>query len=96
VPLVVYNDTTVLGLAHDAAQRFESGGWTVTRFENLPAGISDIISTCAYYDPSDPSAKPAAEALRQQYPSIQRTKPKFAGLGDGPVVVVLTPDYTST
>jgi hypothetical protein len=96
VPLVVYNDTTTQGLAHDAAQRFESGGWTVSRFANIPSGISDIISTCAYYDPSDPAAKSAAEALQQQFPTIKRTKPKFAGLGDGPVVVVLTPDYSAS
>jgi hypothetical protein len=82
-------------LAHDAAQRFESGGWTVSSFANLHAGITDVISTCAYYDPADPSAKSAAEALQQQYPTIQRTKPKFAGLGNGPVVVVLTPDYSA-
>jgi hypothetical protein len=95
VPLVVYNDTAIQGLAHDAAQRFEQGGWTVSQFDNLPSGISDIISTCAYYEPGDPSAKAAAEALAKQYPTIQRTKPKFGGLGDGPVVVVLTPDYTA-
>jgi hypothetical protein len=95
VPLVVYNDTTTQGLAHDAAQRFENGGWTVTRYENLPAGITDIISTCAYYDPADPTAKPAAEALRRQYPTIRRVKPKFPELLSGPVVVVLTPDYSA-
>jgi hypothetical protein len=95
VPLVVYNDTTIQGLAHDAAQRFESGGWTVSSYANIPSGITDVISTCAYYDPADPSAKSAAEALQQQYPTIRRTKPKFAGLGNGPVVVVLTPDYSA-
>lgn len=93
VPLVVLNNTTIHGLATQAARRFESGGWTVTRSGNL---TNDIISTCAYYDDSDPAAEAAAEALRRQYPTIKRVEPKFAQLPSGPVVVVLTPDYSPT
>jgi LytR cell envelope-related transcriptional attenuator len=92
VPLIVLNNTTIHGLAQSAAQRFEDGGWTVTRFDNYQ---NDIVSTCAYYDPSDPKAKPAAEALRAQYPTIKRVEPKFPELPSGPVVVVLTPDYST-
>jgi hypothetical protein len=91
VPLVVLNNTTISGLAGRAAQRFEAGGWTVTRYGNYQ---NDIASTCAYYDPDEAGAKAAAEALRRQYPTIKRTKPRFAELPDGPVVVVLTPDYS--
>ena len=91
VPLIVLNNTAVHGLAQQAAQRFEGGGWTVTRYGNL---TNDIISTCAYYDESDPAAKAAAEALQAQYPTIKRVEPKFAQLPSGPVVVVLTPDYS--
>ncbi|MDQ1747179.1 MAG: hypothetical protein QOD07_1442, partial [Frankiaceae bacterium] len=79
-------------LASHAAQRFENGGWKVTRTGNL---TNEIVSTCAYYDPSDPQAKPAAEALQAEYPAIKRVKPKFPELPDGPVVVVLTPDYAA-
>ena len=92
VPLVVLNNTTISGLAQQAAQRFEQGGWTVTRYDNYQ---NDILSTCAYYDPSVPGAKTAADALQAQYPTIKRVKPKFPGLPSGPVVVVLTPDYQS-
>jgi hypothetical protein len=56
---------------------------------------NDIISTCAYYDPDVSGAKAAAQALRTQFPVIQRVQPKFAELPSGPVVVVLTPDYLS-
>jgi LytR cell envelope-related transcriptional attenuator len=91
VPLIVLNNTTVQGLAAQAAQRFEAGGWTVRNFDNYS---NDIASTCAYYDPSDPEAKPAAEALQAQFPAIRRVKEKFSELPAGPVVVVLTPDYT--
>jgi hypothetical protein len=92
VPLVVLNNTTIKNLASEAAQRFENGGWKVTRSGNL---TNEIVSTCAYYDPSDPEAKPAAEALQAEYPAIKRVKPKFPELPDGPVVVVLTPDYAA-
>jgi cytoskeletal protein RodZ len=91
VPLVVLNNTTIHGLAQQAAQRFEAGGWTVTSYGNYQ---NDIVSTCAYYDPSDPRAKAAAEALQAQYPTIKRVKERFPQLPAGPVVVVLTPDYS--
>jgi hypothetical protein len=92
VPLIVLNNTTVSGLAKQAAQRFESGGWTVTHFDNYQ---NTIISTCAYYDPNDATARSAAEALQQQFPTIKRVEPKFPELPSGPVVVVLTVDYST-
>lgn len=92
LPLVVLNDTTVTGLAQQAQQTFQAGGWTVSSVGNL---TNDIISTCAYYDPTVTGAEAAATALRAQFPAIKRVQPKFAGLPAGPVVVVLTPDYTS-
>jgi hypothetical protein len=92
VPLVVLNNTTTTGLAKQAAQRFESGGWTVTRYDNYQ---NSILSTCAYYDPAQPGSKAAAEALQAQYPTIKRVEPKFAELPSGPIVVVLTPDYSA-
>ncbi|MCU1657483.1 MAG: glycoprotein, partial [Pseudonocardiales bacterium] len=92
LPLVVLNNTTVQGLAQQAKATFEAGGWTVTSLGNYQ---NDIISTCAYYDPSVTGALDAATALQAQFPAIKRVRPKFAGLPGGPVVVVLTPDYTS-
>ena len=93
IPLKVLNNSTVSGLAERAKHDFEQGGWTVTDYGNLQ---NDIISTCAYYDPSAPHAKAAARALQRQFPSIQRVEPKFPELPSGPIVVVLTGDYTST
>jgi hypothetical protein len=91
LPLVVLNNTTVTGLAATARGRFEAGGWTVTSIGNLRG---NILSTCAYYDPSQPSARAAALALQAQFPSIRRVAPKFAELPAGPIVVVLTADYS--
>ena len=98
VPLVVLNNSTIGGLAQQAAQRFEAGGWTVTRYGNY---TNNIESTCAYYDPSVPGAKAAATALQRQFPTIQRVRRKFAPtpgaqpLPSGPVVVVLTSGYSA-
>jgi hypothetical protein len=91
VPLIVLNNSSVVGLATQASQQFESGGWTVTSVDNLQ---NDILSSCAYYDPSVANAKAAAEALQRQFPEIKRVEPKFPELPSGPVVVVLTSDYS--
>ena len=91
VPLVVLNSTSIQGLAETAGQRFQSAGWTVTWTGNL---TNDILSTCAYYDPSDPASEAAAHELQQQFPEIKRVKERFAELPPGPIIVVLTSDYS--
>lgn len=91
-PLVVLNNTSQTGLAQQAASTFERGGWTVTSTGNIN---QSTISTCAYYDPSVDGAQAAAEALMQQFPAIKRTAVKYDALPAGPVVVVLTTDYTA-
>jgi len=63
----------------------------VTSTGNL---VNDIVSTCAYFDPADPGAEAAARALQAQFPTIKRVAPKFAQLPAGPIVVVLTRDYS--
>jgi hypothetical protein len=90
VPLVVENNTSTTGLAANAETRLEAGGWTVTSIGTM---TNDIVSTCAYYDPSVSGAKAAAKALRAQFPWIKRVEPRFPELAAGPVVVVLTWDY---
>jgi hypothetical protein len=91
VPIVVLNSTSKSGLAETAAGRFRAGGWTVTSTGNL---VNNIISTCAYYDPAVPNAQAAANALKTQFPTIKRVVAKFSGLPAGPIVVVLTSDYS--
>ena len=91
IPLVVLNDTLTQDLASTARTRFEAGGWTVTSVNNIN---NDILSTCAYYDPSDPANQQAALELQRQFPAIKRVKEKFPELPPGPIVVVLTSDYS--
>ena len=85
------NNTDKTGLAETAAASFRAGGWTVTSTGNL---VNNIISTCAYYDPSVANAQAAANALKAQFPAIKRVVAKFSGLPAGPIVVVLTTDYS--
>jgi hypothetical protein len=92
MPLVVLNDTTIAGLANQASQSFQSGGWTVKQIGNLQ---NSILSTCAYYDPAVPGAHASALLLQHQFPAIKRVKPRFPELPSAPIVVVLTPDYPS-
>jgi hypothetical protein len=40
-------------------------------------------------------AQASAQALRAQFPAIKRVEPKFGSLPAGPIVVVLTSDYSS-
>jgi hypothetical protein len=92
-PLIVLNDTQIANLAAEAAARFRSGGWTVTSTDE---GYSnDILSTVAYYDPAVSGAHQAALALQRQYPTIKRVVARFPELPQGPIVVVLTSDYSS-
>ena len=96
-PLIVLNDTSTPGLAKQAAQLFEGGGWNVLSYDEHYHNV--IVSTCAYYDPNTKGAKHAAHTLQKQFPAIQRIAPRFAPapggdpLPTGPVVVVLTSDW---
>ena len=91
VPVVVVNNTDTNGLADTAVSRLKAGGWTATNGGNFSG---DILSTAAYYDPDVAGAQAAAEALQIQFPAIKRVKEKFDGLPAGPIVLVLTTDYS--
>jgi hypothetical protein len=92
MPLVVLNNTTTVGLAQQASNTFQAGGWSVTQIGNLQ---NNIVSTCAYYDPAVPGARASAQLLQRQFAAIKRVQPRFPELPSGPIVVVLTPDYAS-
>jgi hypothetical protein len=93
LPVIVLNNTTITGLAQQAANTFQARGWTIQEVGNLQ---NDILSTCAYYDPAVPGAQASAKLLRQQFPTIKRVQPRFPELPVGPIVVVLTPDYAAS
>lgn len=90
LPLIVLNNTSATP-GSVAASRFSQAGWTVSDVSTFEG---DILSTAAYYDPAIAGAQQAAQELQREFPAIQRVKPKFDGLPQGPIVVVLTSDYS--
>ena len=91
VPIVVLNNTSTTGLAGLASSRFTASGWKVSSTGDL---VNNILSTCVYYDPSSPENLAAAQLLQQEFPAIKRIEPKFDPLPSGPLIVVLTADYS--
>jgi cytoskeletal protein RodZ len=88
--VAILNNTQVAGLAATAAADLRAGGWTVTSTDNY---ANNIVSTCAYYDPSDPANKAAALDMQKQYPWIRRVVARFPELPASPIVLVITAAY---
>jgi hypothetical protein len=86
--ITVLNNSRVNGLAKKAAGDFAARGWTVSGTGNLTGRLP---RTTVYYGDGQ---RPAAEALRAQFPAIAEMAPRYAGLpGDGGLTVVVTRDY---
>ncbi|APU12463.1 MULTISPECIES: LytR C-terminal domain-containing protein [Actinoalloteichus] len=92
-PLRIFNNSTIRGLAADAAEDFEEAGWDVAEVENYSAGI--IETTTAYYRPGT-AEEGAAGEIGSAFGI--RVEPRFDGIADlGPgVVLIVTNDYGST
>ena len=88
--IYILNNTTRPDLGTITAAKFRAKGWHVVGTENYS---NDIISSCAYYDPSDPQNLTAAQKLQSEFPGIQRVAPRFPQLPAYPIVVILNPDY---
>jgi LytR cell envelope-related transcriptional attenuator len=90
VGIYILNNSSRAGLAASVAAAMRAKGWTVVGTDNYS---NDIISSCAYYNPSDSANLTAALSLQRQFPGIQRVRPRFPQLPSYPIVVVLNPDY---
>jgi hypothetical protein len=89
-PIRVYNNSTITGLASDAAGDFSARGWQVGEVSNYPFGI--ISTTTVYYRPGT-AEQGIAEALGQEF--NLRVNPRFEGLKDATpgVIVIVTNDF---
>ncbi|WP_243791372.1 LytR C-terminal domain-containing protein [Saccharopolyspora gloriosae] len=86
----VYNNSTVKGLAHRAADDFRSVGYDVPEVGNYARGT--IPTTTVYYRPGtaeEAQAKEVAAAFQA------RAEPRFEGVGDASpgVIAIITNDY---
>ncbi|MCE3550554.1 LytR C-terminal domain-containing protein [Pseudonocardia sp. RS11V-5] len=90
LPLRVYNNSTVEGLAARAASDFRNGGWTVTDTTGYPYGV--IPTSTVYYRPGT-SEQASADRLAQDYGL--RAEPRFQGIEDASpgLIVIVTKDY---
>jgi LytR cell envelope-related transcriptional attenuator len=90
LPLRVYNNSTVSGLATRAAEDFRKAGWPIDEIGNYPQGI--IPTTTVYYRPGTEEEAPA-KALAEQFG--MRVNPRFEGLQQATpgIIVIVTNDY---
>ena len=88
--IYILNNTTQPDLGTSTAAKFRAKGWRVAGTEDYS---NDIISSCIYYDPSDPHNLTVAQQLQSEFPGIQRVAPRFPQLPEYPIVVILNPDY---
>ncbi|MFI6101862.1 LytR C-terminal domain-containing protein [Lentzea sp. NPDC051213] len=90
VPVRVYNNSTITGLAGKASDEVRAGGWTVAETGNYSQGT--IPTTTVYYRPGtdeEASAKELAGILRA------RVEPRFDGIQSSAagIILIVTNDY---
>jgi hypothetical protein len=90
VPVRVYNNSTITGLASRASDEVRAGGWTVAETGNYSAGT--IPTTTVYFRPGtdeEASAKELAAVLRA------RVEPRFDGIQSAAagIILIVTNDF---
>jgi hypothetical protein len=92
VPVRIYNNSTIKGLAAEAAEDLAAAGWTVAEVGNYSAGR--IPTTTVYYTPGT-AEEAAARALGEEFG--MRVEDRFEGIRDANpgVIVIVTNDYRS-
>ena len=85
VPVRVYNNSSITGLAAKTASTLENDGWTIAETGNYAQG--DIPKTTVYYGSSS-AEQAAAKAIAAEIGAT--AEPRFAGIqGSGPGVIVI-------
>jgi len=90
VPVRVYNNSTITGLANKASDEVRANGWTVAGTGNYSQGT--IPTTTVYFRPGtdeEASAKELATLLRA------RVEPRFDGIQNSAagIILIVTNDY---
>ena len=83
IPVYVFNQTPVTGLAAQTASSFESAGWNVAGVDNW---IGTVPEDTVYYYPGDIDA---AERLSADFPDISRVWPASSPMPGGGLTVIL-------
>ena len=83
IPVYVFNQTTITGLAAETAASLESAGWNVVGADNW---IGHVPSDTVYFYPGD---RAAADRLSKDFPDIGRVWPASAPMPAGALTVIL-------
>jgi hypothetical protein len=83
IPVYVFNQTTISGLAAETASSLESAGWNVVGVDNW---VGNVPSDTVYFYPGD---RAAAERLSKDFPDIERVWPATAPMPAGALTVIL-------
>lgn len=88
VPVRVFNNSTVSGLAAQTAATLTSSGWSITETGNYSSG--NVPKTTAFYDAGSASEKRAAQEIATEL-GIP-AEPRFAGISSASpgVIVIVT------
>jgi hypothetical protein len=87
MPVTVLNNSTRSGLAAAAADQLRSKSWPIRLVGNFSGRLP--VST-VYFAAGE---KPAALVLAEEFPSIQRVLPRFAGLPGRGLTLVVTREW---
>lgn len=92
VPVRVYNNGTIKGLANRAADDFRTAGYDVVEVGNY-AQSQGVIPTSTVYYSDAPGEQAVAEQLAQRY--SMRVQPRFPGIAYASpgVIVIVTDDF---
>ncbi|MEQ3551852.1 LytR C-terminal domain-containing protein [Pseudonocardia nematodicida] len=87
----IYNNSTIRGLAEQAASEFRSNGWDVAQVQNYSQGV--IPTSTVYYRGADEKA--AADEIAQRFG--MRAEPRFDGIQDATpgLIVIVTRDFSA-
>ena len=83
IPVYVFNQTSISGLAAETASSFESSGWNVVGVDNW---VGNVPTDTVYFYPGD---REAAERLSKDFPDIGRVWPASAPMPAGALTVIL-------
>nr|WP_306358647.1 MULTISPECIES: LytR C-terminal domain-containing protein [unclassified Nocardia] len=87
VPVRVYNNSDIQGLAASTASQLRESGWSIAETGNYASGV--IPKTTVYYG-SSASERAAAMAIAAELGAT--AEPRFPGIADSPagVIVIVT------
>jgi hypothetical protein len=83
VPVYVFNQTPITGLAAETGANLEASGWNIVGVDNW---VGTVPEDTVYFYPGD---RAAAERLSRDFPDIARVWPASAPMPEGALTVIL-------